>query len=92
MADALNIGQSAYNKLEKGISIPTLEQVITISETIKTPLNKLLPNSNYTNQHNENFSNCTVIGIDTFNITIEKVEELKKHIDDFLTYFNSSKK
>jgi len=86
IANALNIGPSAYCKLENGTSEPTLEQAYSIAQVIQTTIVKLLSQGNFTNQHNENNTNCTVISIvENLNLTVQKAEELVKNLQDFIS-------
>jgi transcriptional regulator with XRE-family HTH domain len=87
IANHLNITQSAYSRIECCISEPTLKQVYQIAEALETPIHKLLPNTNYINQQNDNFSQCTVIGtIENMHLSsaIGKMEELSTQIADFI--------
>ena len=65
----------------------TLQLFFPISKFLETPIHKLLPNTNYINQQNENFSQCTVIGtIENMHLSsaLDKMEELTTQIADFI--------
>ncbi len=92
IANKLNIIPSAYNKLENGKSIPTLEQAYKIAEIIETPIYKLLPNSNVVNHNYENNQNCTIIGsVENLNLALNKAEELKANLDEIIEIIKKTK-
>lgn len=91
VASSLNITQSAYSRLESGSSEPTIKQAYQIAQILDTPIHELIPNANFINQHNENLTQCTVIGnifgkVENMHLSnaIDKMDELKKIFSEFI--------
>jgi len=93
VAQNLNLTPSAYNKLENGKSLPTLEQAYKIADIIQTPIYKLLPNSNVVNHNYENNHHCTIIGsVENVNLALSKAEELKGQFESLIELLKTQKK
>lgn len=61
-AELLSMSTSAYNRLERGETSADMEQLIKISETLKVPIQELLPEVMNLHCHNQNSQGGIVMG------------------------------